>query len=123
MTVGPTKELIAQLAVEIYVSHLKRSLAFYKALGFSIERSDDTFAVMRWESSYIFLGQINQVAPTLDLPVANVRVVVNHIDALWEQVQAANMRVINTLTTQTYGLRDFTIADPDGFGVRFAEII
>jgi len=52
-----------------------------------------------------------------------VRVVVNHIDALWEQVQAANMRVIDMLTTQTYGLRDFTIADPDGFGVRFAQII
>ncbi len=59
MTVGTTKELTAQLAVEIYVSNLKRSLAFYKALGFSIERSDDTFAVVRWESSYIFLGQIN----------------------------------------------------------------
>lgn len=123
MTVGTTKELTAQLAVEIYVSNLKRSLAFYKALGFSIERSDDTFAVMRWESSYIFLDQRNQVASTLDLPVANVRVVVNHIDVLWEQVQAANMRVIDMLTTQTYGLRDFTIADPDGFGVRFAQII
>jgi catechol 2,3-dioxygenase-like lactoylglutathione lyase family enzyme len=123
VTVGTTKELTAQLAVEIYVSNLKRSLAFYKALGFSIERSDDTFAVMRWESSYIFLDQRNQVASTLDLPVANVRVVVNHIDVLWEQVQAANMRVIDMLTTQTYGLRDFTIADPDGFGVRFAQII
>ena len=123
MTVGTTKELTAQLAVEIYVSNLKRSLAFYKALGFSIERSDDTFAVMRWESSYIFLDQRNQVASTLDLPVANVRVVVNHTDVLWEQVQAANMRVIDMLTTQTYGLRDFTIADPDGFGVRFAQII
>jgi len=123
VTVGTTKELTAQLAVEIHVSHLNRSLAFYKALGFSIERSDDTFAVMRWESSYIFLDQRNQVASTLDLPVANVRVVVNHIDALWEQVQAANMRVIDMLTTQTYGLRDFTIADPDGFGVRFAQII
>ena len=78
---------------------------------------------MRWESSYIFLDQRNQVASTLDLPVANVRVVVNHIDVLWEQVQAANMRVIDMLTTQTYGLRDFTIADPDGFGVRFAQII
>ncbi|MCO4838412.1 MAG: VOC family protein [Oceanospirillaceae bacterium] len=123
MPIGPSKELTAQLAVEIYVSNLKRSLAFYKALGFSIARCDDTFAVIRWDESYIFLDQRNQVAPTSDMPVANVRVVVNHIDTLWEQVQAANMQVLNTLTTQTYGLRDFTIADPDGFGVRFAEII
>lgn len=57
MTVGPTKELTAQLAVEIYVSNLKRSLAFYKALGFSIDRSDGTFVVMRWDSSYILLDQ------------------------------------------------------------------
>jgi catechol 2,3-dioxygenase-like lactoylglutathione lyase family enzyme len=123
MTIGPTKELTAQLSVEIYVSDLKRSLAFYKTLGFSIDRCDDTFAVMRWNESYIFLDQRSQVAPTSDMPVANVRVVVNHIDTLWGQVLAANMRVLNTLTTQTYGLRDFTIADPDGFGVRFAEII
>jgi len=29
-------------------------------------------------------------------------------------------RVIDPIAERYYGLRDFTIADPDGFGIRFA---
>jgi hypothetical protein len=32
-------------------------------------------------------------------------------------------RVLAPIADRDYGLRDFTIADPDGFGIRFATRI
>jgi len=34
-------------------------------------------------------------------------------------VQQLGARVIKPIADRYYGLRDFTIADPDGFGLRF----
>jgi hypothetical protein len=31
--------------------------------------------------------------------------------------------IVVPVADRSYGLRDFTIADPDGFGVRFASIL
>ena len=31
------------------------------------------------------------------------------------------LRLVREIGDRTYGLRDFTIADPDGFGIRFAS--
>ena len=42
------------------------------------------------------------------------------VDAHWEKALAANARVLRVVDDRYYGLRDFTIPDPDGFGVRFA---
>ncbi len=123
MTVGSQAELKAQLAVEIFVSNLKESLAFYRAIGFMVERSSQTFAVVRWQESYLFLDERKEYSSFSDLPAANVRVVVDNIEEIWRLVQSRGLIVNTPLMTQSYGLRDFTILDPDGFGIRFAEII
>jgi hypothetical protein len=36
-------------------------------------------------------------------------------------VQAAGVPVVVPIGDRGYGLRDFTVADPDGFGIRFAS--
>jgi len=45
---------------------------------------------------------------------------VNH---LWKVVNEIGARIILPVSDRYYGLRDFTIADPDGFGVRFATLL
>jgi len=44
-------------------------------------------------------------------------------DECWARVQKLGAEMIIPIANRYYGLRDFTIADPDGFGVRFASIL
>jgi len=53
------------------------------------------------------------------LPQGNVRVMVPNVDAYWTLSREMGAHVLSPITDQSYGLRDFTIADPDGFGIRF----
>jgi len=32
-------------------------------------------------------------------------------------------RIVQSIGNRAYGLRDFTLSDPDGFGVRFASLL
>ena len=53
--------------------------------------------------------------------MANVRVMVPDVDGCWRRAGEIGARVVSPIADRDYGLRDFTIADPDGFGVRFAS--
>jgi uncharacterized glyoxalase superfamily protein PhnB len=48
---------------------------------------------------------------------------VPNVDEYWRLVNEIGAQVIIPLANRYYGLRDFTIADPDGFGVRFASAL
>ncbi len=122
MTIGSKAELSAQLVLEIVVSKLNNSLVFYKALGFELERRSENFAVLRWHTRYIFLLEDKERRP-LNASVANVRVLVENIDVVWERAGKLHADIESPPNVQPYGIRDFTILDPDGFGIRFAEIL
>jgi catechol 2,3-dioxygenase-like lactoylglutathione lyase family enzyme len=105
--------------VEVYVRDLARSIAFYQALGFETLAIEDDFVVTAWENHRFFLeAQSNLPAPN-DRLQANLRIMVPTVDRYWLIAQQLGARVIKPLADRDYGLRDFTIADPDGFGLRF----
>lgn len=113
-------ELGDQLVVEVMVQELDRSLAFYTALGFKLERRDGDFAALRFEEREFFLDQRSDLAPLSGPARANVRILTNDVDAVWAAVQALGLPVERPIGDRYYGLRDFTVLDPDGFGLRFA---
>ncbi len=45
------------------------------------------------------------------------------VDSCWSRATGMGARVLAPIAARDYGLRDFTIADPDGFGIRFATRI
>ena len=55
--------------------------------------------------------------------MANVRVMVPNVDDCWRLANEIGARIVVPIADRYYGLRDFTIADPDGFGVRFASTL
>lgn len=118
--IGPTSEVWEQLVVEISVRDLDRSLALYTALGFTLDRRDGGFAVLRWGDRRLFLDQIPKLSTLSRPPRANVRIVTDDVDAVWAAVQALGMIINQPIADRYYGLRDFTVLDPDGFGLRFA---
>jgi len=48
---------------------------------------------------------------------------VSNVDDHWRLANEIGARIIVPIADRYYGLRDFTIADPDGFGVRFASVL
>jgi catechol 2,3-dioxygenase-like lactoylglutathione lyase family enzyme len=110
-----------QLVVELFVRDLGRSVAFYRALGFDLLDAKATFASLTWEGHRLFLDQRDDLPGAPTTPVMNVRVMVPNVDRVWRLANDLGLRVIAPVADRPYGLRDFTIADPDGFGVRFAS--
>jgi catechol 2,3-dioxygenase-like lactoylglutathione lyase family enzyme len=116
--VGSASELHAQLVTELSVADLPRSLAFYRAVGFEVERATPSFAVIAWEGRRLFLAQHADVEVGRHPP--NLRIMVEDVDAWLTKAQAAGWDVVWPLANRGYGLRDFTVLDPDGYEVRFA---
>ncbi len=102
------------------VQDLDRSLPFYTALGFKLERRDGGFASLRWGDRRLFLDQCTDL-PSLRGPArGNVRILTDDVDAVWTVAETLGLRVERPIADRVYGLRDFTVLDPDGFGLRFA---
>ena len=112
-----------QLVVEIFVRDLAASAAFYRDLGFAEMRRTPTFAVMRFDESLLFLAQRNPLGDVPKQPAVSVRVIVPNVNERWAKAQTAGLSVIEPLADRDYGLRDFTLADPDGIGVRFGAFL
>jgi catechol 2,3-dioxygenase-like lactoylglutathione lyase family enzyme len=125
--VDPTEQLVT----EIVVRDIKRSVAFYRSLGFELLRDTNDFVELTWEDHRLFLAEISafqgvettELPQAAEFPVANVRVMVRNVDGCWKVARDIGARVVVPIGDRYYGLRDFTIADPDGFGVRFASLL
>lgn len=114
--VDPTEQLVT----EIFVRDIKVSTAFYRRLGFEVARDDGDFVELTWEGHLLFLDERPDMGPVPDTVQANVRVMVPDVDRYWELAQEMGARILAPIADKSYGLRDFAIADPDGFAVRFA---
>ena len=122
-------ESTEQLVTEIVVKDIQRSIRFYRLLGFSLLRDGGDFVELTWEDHHLFLAEpsafheIDRVesSPVPRFPRANVRVMVPNVDDYWRRINEMGAQIIAPIADRYYGLRDFIIPDPDGFGVRFAS--
>jgi catechol 2,3-dioxygenase-like lactoylglutathione lyase family enzyme len=128
---GPYVDPTEQLVCEVVVRDIKRSVAFYRSLGFEVLRDAGDFVELTWEDHRLFLAEVSafqgggpaeRVQPA-EFPVANVRVMVPNVDDCWKVAGDIRAPVVVPIGDRYYGLRDFTIADPDGFGIRFASLL
>jgi len=117
----PYAEPTKQLVVEVFVRDAAVSRAFYEGLGFAVVADRGTFVVLAWEGCQLFLDERRDLPAAPEVSHANVRVMVADVDGAWARAGAMGARVVAPLADREYGLRDFTIADPNGFGVRFGS--
>lgn len=111
-----------QLIVELYIHNIKASCAFYQALGFQLIHEEEDFVELQWENSRLMLDSSPDLLPPLPAqhPVGNIRIMVPNVDDYWALAKKLGAPVIRPIENREYGLRDFTIAGPDGLGLRFA---
>jgi catechol 2,3-dioxygenase-like lactoylglutathione lyase family enzyme len=112
-------EGFAQGVVEIVCPDLERSLAFYLPLGFELLRRNGQFAVVHWKGQRLFLAE-NTAAPVA-ARWTNLRIMVDDVDAVLDRARSLDLAPVNPIGDRFYGLRDFTLADPSGFEIRFAQ--
>ena len=120
MNMAPT-ENEAQGVVEIVGPDLDERLGFYLAIGFELERRTGDFAVVHWQGTRLFL------AGNPDAPVSecwrSLRILVADVNAMWDTANRLQLRIGTVIDDRPYGLRDFVIVEPAGFGLRFAQIL
>ena len=128
---APYVEPTEQLVTEIVVRDIRRSVNFYRLLGFELLRDGGDFVELTWEDHRLFLAEPTAFRDAPDagtpdpppFPLANVRVMVADVDRYWTVAQEIGADVAIPIGDRYYGLRDFMIRDPDGFGVRFASVL
>jgi len=113
-------DIYEQLVIELYVRDFEASCAFYQAFGFRMVRDEGDFAELQWEDAFLFLEAIPNAPSPPSVLVGNIRILVPNVDDYWTLSQQMGVQVIRPIENRSYGLRDFTIAGPDGLGLRFA---
>ncbi|HXI11178.1 MAG TPA: VOC family protein [Thermoanaerobaculia bacterium] len=116
-----TSDPTAQLVAEIVVTDLPVTVDYLVALGFTVERTSETFAVLRWDSSRVFIAQDS--AATVVERWVNIRVIVADVDAMWKKVARVGGLVVSTIGDRSYGLRDFIVRGPGGVEIRFGQFL
>ncbi len=120
------------VAPEFFVRDLSASLGFYiQALGFRAVRTEASFAVVALGDAYVLLAVADKTTPsTREWPAiaarrigCNIRIMVDDIEAIHRRVSKHGVAVVHEIGDREFGLRDFIVADPDGFLLRFAAPI
>ncbi|MGH6923124.1 MAG: bleomycin resistance protein [Propylenella sp.] len=125
------------LVPELDVADLERSLAVYvEVFGFRCHarRPEEGFAYLIREGVHLMLeaaagpGRRFHTAP-LEFPLGrgmNLQIQVADVDALYADVQRSNLTICIALEERWYrqnqtelGARQFVVADPDGYLLRF----
>jgi catechol 2,3-dioxygenase-like lactoylglutathione lyase family enzyme len=127
------------LIPELQVTDLAKSLAFYThVLGFAVaySRPEERFAMLEREDAALMLEQAGGpgrriTATPLERPFGrgiNFQILVSDADALAATVQAAGHPLLIALEERSYRVgdghvvqRQFVVADPDGYLLRFAS--
>lgn len=116
--------------IEIFVSDFQRSRAFYVALGFRVVREwhgwamlalgdnvldlqDDSHAVA---GPHYFTPEIGRFPRGTGVEIA---IELEDIDAFYARVRALDVDVVKPIQDRPWKARDFRIADPDGYFIRF----
>ena len=131
--------MMAPLVPELDVADLEASLAFYVGvLGFTVRysRPEEQFAYLDREGAELMLeaaagpGRRLRTAP-LEHPYGrgmNLQIACSDVTALYARVTTTDAEVVVPLETRWYragdlelGNRQFVIADPDGYLLRFFQ--
>ncbi len=120
------------IAPELFVRDIDASLRFYvEQLSFRTVRRESGFAVVALGGAHLLLATPDESVPAMGSWLAsgprgvglNIRIMVDAVDALYQLASDRGATVIQEIDDRVYGLRDFIIADPDGFLLRFASPI
>ena len=129
--------MLKQISPLLQVRDLEASVLFYgQKLGFKTGSMDGGFSAIRRDDCLIYLGQktkdidvTNKAARATDDGWCNYDLHIHcqpgTLDALFEEFRTKGVKMPdcfkNGPITRSYGIRDFSVIDPDGYDLVFGE--
>jgi predicted enzyme related to lactoylglutathione lyase len=101
------------------VNNMADAIAFYEMAGFDVRRYDDGFAFVHYNETSVFDLTLND---TID-PATNgagCYIVVADVDHWRDELSAKGLPVC-TIEDTPWGMREFTLTDPNGNHIRIAS--
>lgn len=128
-TAAPPEAKVPSLRLELFANDLAASRDFYRdVLGFSLEREEKNYTVVRLGDIQIGLGAAKGLSPkhyfNPELQTqrrglgAEIVLEVTDLDEAFKRVEAHHGKVLTGIQKRPWGARDFRIADPDGYYLR-----
>ncbi|MBY6932322.1 bleomycin resistance protein [Clostridium botulinum] len=126
------------LVPELSVEDIEKSKEFYiDILGFKLEyeRIEDKFAFISFEEAQIMIEEINEYwnTATLEYPFGigiNFQINVSSVDGIISSLNKNNVEVFRDVKINTYEgngeayvEKEILVQDPDGYLLRFSQII
>jgi hypothetical protein len=106
----------AQSAIPVLPSSdLDRTAAFYAPAGFTEAKRHAAYLLLRNHSVELHFVRQDAVTP------GTCFVHVTDSTKLWKQLRHLAVEGVGQVTDQDYGVREFTVTDPDGNQVRFGS--
>jgi catechol 2,3-dioxygenase-like lactoylglutathione lyase family enzyme len=122
----------------LQVSDLRASILFYgETLGFQTGSADHGFAVVRRDDCALYLAQKTKVADVTNKAARadpddgwcnydlHFYCQPGNLDALFEEFRSNGVRMPDCFkdgpVKRSYGVRDFSVTDPDGYELVFGE--
>ena len=114
----PSDVRLLQAQPALPVTDVERAFAFYARLGFRKHyQNRDVHLLIELD------GVILHLATQIVHGVGGCQVLVEGVDALHRTCLEADARILHELQDEPWGTRDFTVLDPDGNAVTFAEVL
>ena len=122
-----------KLTPNLLVADVSRSLAFYTGvLGFNRgmtvpDEAPFVFGSVTLDAVEIFFNErttaVKEYPPLADRPIGASGTMFIEVDAIEEYYAhlQGQVTIVIPLVTQWYGMKEFAIADPDGYLITFAE--
>ena len=113
----PERVTFLQAQPALPVADVERAFAFYAELGFR----------KHYQNGYCHLlvekdGVILHLATQIVRGTGGCQILVQGVDRLHTRALAAGVEMLHPLQDEPWGTRDFTVLDPDGNAVTFAEV-
>ena len=110
---------------EVVISDMDRSMAFYTSLGFVQDQVgivDDKgtqwYSLVMGEARVWLLREDTVEGFDTSKPRGqgvHLYLTVDDVDGLYNKLKASDAKIVREIETQWYGLREFIVADPDGY--------
>jgi len=124
----------AVLRLELFVEDMTASIAFYtQVLAFKVVRHEpDDYASLRWGNAVLGIGPVAKLPEEggyFGRDISSYRrglgveivLEVDDVDEWQARVGASGHPIFEPLQDRPWGLRDFRIADPDGYYLRITS--
>lgn len=117
---------VKSLATQLRVVDLERAVRFYvEKLGFTLQfRAEDFYVGLSGGGAMLHLKRVDSPDPSIPFVVhgdhLHLYLTVRDLDAAFSEL-AGNAEIVSGIATKPWGAREFTIRDPDGHTIYFAE--